>query len=112
MKRILESVCEHLNIIFSFPIISPSALDEQFEQFIMKFGKKYLTREEYERRRDIFYANLKEIEEHNERKTSTYTKGVNQFTDLTKEEFAASIRGMLKSDLHLHTVVLPSLFVT
>ena len=78
-----------------------SNLDERFEQYRKDYGKQY-TEEEIESRREIFDGNLKEIEEHNKRSTSIYTKGVTQFADLTKEEFVAAIRGMLKSDLHVH----------
>ena len=46
---------------------------------------------EFYERRANFEAKLKEIDAHNKRKSSTYTKGVTQFADLTKEEFAFAI---------------------
>lgn len=38
----------------------------------------------------IFYENLAKIEAHNATPGITYTEGVNQFTDLTQEEFVAT----------------------
>ncbi|KAF4686550.1 hypothetical protein FOZ60_005057 [Perkinsus olseni] len=43
--------------------------------------------EEYARRKEIFYRNLQEIDEHNKRGLS-YKKGITPFTHLTAEEFA------------------------
>ena len=40
-------------------------------------------------RLNIFNKNLQNIQAHNQRKDKTYEMGVNQFTDLTEEEFAA-----------------------
>jgi len=45
-------------------------------------------------RRTIFETNLKEIEKHNEKRGNTYTQGINQFTDMTQEEFEALIQGL------------------
>lgn len=38
-------------------------------------------------RRDVFYKNLAEYEEHNSRNDVTYTLGINKFADYTPEEY-------------------------
>lgn len=59
----------------------------QFEEFKTTYGKIY-TLEENVYRFGVFITNLKKINQHNADKTQTYTMGVNQFTDMTNEEFA------------------------
>ena len=46
----------------------------------------YITRKEYDRRLDIFSANLARYEEHN-LSGSSWRMGVTQFSDLTQAEF-------------------------
>lgn len=60
--------------------------DVEFEVFKKKFGKTYEASEETFRM-TIFQENMKKIEEHNADKSQTYEMGVNQFTDMTQEEF-------------------------
>ncbi|XP_060520860.1 cystein proteinase inhibitor protein salarin-like [Cylas formicarius] len=55
-----------------------------------KHGKSYETADEEANRFKIFQDNLKKIREHNEKFEKgevTWTQGVNQFTDLTPDEF-------------------------
>ena len=114
----MESICTHLNIVFSFPVLPPkippgggdeilkpgdrNSFEAQFEQFIMTYERVYIS-EQREIARQVFEENLIEINAHNERPTRTYTKGINQFIDVTREDFATLHIGMLKSDLHVHT---------
>ena len=63
-------------------------------QKYMDFRRKYRSGlvsspEELDYRFSIFQDNLRKHEEHN-RKNSSYTQGVNQFTDLTWEEFKSA----------------------
>ncbi|KAF2904125.1 hypothetical protein ILUMI_02048 [Ignelater luminosus] len=63
----------------------------QWNDFKSKHGKTYATPEEENVRQNIFLQNLKEFEEHNAKYKAglvSYTKGVNQFADITDEEFA------------------------
>ena len=69
----------------------------EFTGFLKKFEKKYESLEALEKRFDIFRQNLKEIFEHNAIYDKNYTMGVNQFTDLTPEEFKADYAGGLFS---------------
>ena len=58
-----------------------------FTNFQEKFGKKYKNLIEIEDRFEIFRANLRTIIMHNLDHTQNFTMGINQFTDLTGEEF-------------------------
>ena len=59
----------------------------EFTRFLKKFEKKYESLEALEKRFDIFRENVKAIFEHNSASHKNFTMGVNQFTDLTPEEF-------------------------
>merc|ERR1712088_724215 len=86
----------HLKVLTFFAIICSSALADQFGKYQTEFGKQYTSPKEYVQRKAIFEANLKEIEKHNENRANTYTMGVNQFTDMTQNEFDALIQGLPK----------------
>merc|ERR1712211_63189 len=61
------------------------------------FGKTY-NGDEFAAREAIYHGNVAKYEAHNADETQTFTMGVNQFTDLTLEEFQAlNIRGFVKS---------------
>lgn len=57
-----------------------------FARFAHRFGKRYESAEEMKRRYEIFSENLKMIRSHNKKRLS-YTLGVNEFADLTWDEF-------------------------
>jgi len=68
-----------------------------FAAYTAAFGKVY-NGNESTTREAIYTANIDEFEAHNADATQTYTKGVNQFSDLTLEEFKAlPIRGYMAS---------------
>jgi C1A family cysteine protease len=60
---------------------------KEFTNFQDKFGKKYSTLKELESRFQIFKNNFINILNHNSDIRQNYTLGVNQFTDLTQDEF-------------------------
>jgi C1A family cysteine protease len=67
----------------------------EFTNFQEKFAKKYGSMEELETRFSIFRKNLIGILAHNADIHQNFTLGVNQFTDLTPEEFRAQyVSGM------------------
>jgi C1A family cysteine protease len=81
-----------------------SFLDEkdewsQFTSFQERFSKKYNSIEEFEARFKIFRSNLHNIIAHNLDTTQNFTMGVNQFTDLTPEEFKSMYVGGLKAEV-------------
>ena len=59
----------------------------QFLNFQAIFNKNYSTFHEIHKRYTIFSENVKRIKEHNRDPTQTFKMGVNQFTDLTVDEF-------------------------
>ena len=66
---------------------------ESFSSFRDTYTKKYSTPEEMEYRFTVFASNLEMIEKHNTDNKSSYTLGVNQFTDMTYEELKAKYLG-------------------
>jgi len=67
----------------------------QFASFKEKFGKTYLSKGEHSLRLDVFKANMKKMEEHN-KSGASWTKAVNQFSDLTEAEFESMYLGGYK----------------
>merc|ERR1712110_699262 len=68
--------------------------DSQWEDFKLKFKKGYRSLEQESERKAIFMDKLDVIEKHNVKNASgesTYMQGVNQFSDLTFEEFQNSV---------------------
>merc|ERR550514_133204 len=82
----------------------------QFEAFKAKFNKEY-SAEEHDSKMAVFADNLKFIREHNARHAAgleTYTVGVNQFTDMSHEEWIAErSRSMYKRQTPYNVVRLP-----
>lgn len=72
---------------------------KQFTNFQGRFSKSYETIVEMEKRFSVFRNNLRNIILHNLDHTQNFTMGVNQFTDLTPEEFKAQFVGGLKQDV-------------
>ena len=70
---------------------------KQFNNFQDRFQKVYNSLEEYQKRFLIFRTNLRSIILHNLDETQNFTMGVNQFTDLTPEEFKGSYVGTVDS---------------
>jgi cathepsin L len=69
---------------------------EQWNEYKQSFGKVYETVEEDIRRFHIFVANQRIVEQHNEEFKNgqhTYELGMNQFADMTNEEFRAVMNG-------------------
>jgi len=68
--------------------------DAQWEEFRLKFKKSYRGIDQESERKAIFMAHLDAIEEHNAKfqaGLSTYKQGINQFSDLTFEEFENTV---------------------
>jgi len=76
-------------LLFCTSLVSPALVQDQFENFKRKFNKNYDEVEEAYRM-SVFESNIKIINEHNKGyKDGRYSwyMGINQFTDLTHEEF-------------------------
>ncbi|KAI4317054.1 hypothetical protein L6164_024965 [Bauhinia variegata] len=72
---------------------SMDKLIDLFESWMSKHGKIYESIEEKLRRFDIFKDNLKHIDETN-RKTKNYWLGLNEFADLSHQEFKNKYLGL------------------
>ncbi|XP_058724246.1 senescence-specific cysteine protease SAG12-like [Vicia villosa] len=67
-----------------------SSIVEAHQQWMIKYGRTYPNNFEMEKRLQIFKENLEYIEKFNKVGNKSYTLGLNQFSDLTSEEFLAS----------------------
>nr|XP_018909848.1 PREDICTED: putative cysteine proteinase CG12163 [Bemisia tabaci] len=67
--------------------LSSLSIRDQFEEFVKKYNKVYLSSQEKESRMEIFAKNLKRYEEMNAADMGTATYGVDQFSDMTADEF-------------------------
>jgi len=76
----------------------------RFEQWIARYGREYKDADEKAKRYSIFKANVERIESFNKATHSGYKLGVNQFADLTNDEF--KLRNRFKS--HVCSTVAPS----
>ena len=69
---------------------------KSFSRFQAEYGKRYSSKAELTTRQAIFESNLQKISEHNAKYLKgevSYEMGVNQFTDLTLDEFQATLTG-------------------
>merc|ERR1712165_411516 len=65
--------------------------NQQWDEFKVQFNKEFRDLKHESERRAVFEANLDTIEAHNvkyEKGLSSYKMGINQFTDMTYEEFS------------------------
>ncbi len=72
---------------------------KQFANFQDRFRKKYENIQELDTRFQVFRSNLRNIILHNLDHTQNFTMGINQFTDLTPEEFKYQYVGGLKAEV-------------
>ena len=72
---------------------------KEFGNFQERFSKRYANIQELESRFAIFRKNFVGILSHNADLTQNFTMGVNQFTDLTPEEFRDQYVGGLKAEV-------------
>jgi C1A family cysteine protease len=82
-----------------FNIDDESVHWKAFTNFQERFSKTYSNIQELETRFAIFRENFIGILSHNADLSQNFTMGVNQFTDLTPEEFRAQYVGRLKAEV-------------
>ncbi|XP_073306290.1 probable cysteine protease RD19D [Primulina huaijiensis] len=70
-----------------------TAAEHRFKNFMLEYGKEYPTRAEYLRRLGVFAANLIKAAEH-QAMDPTAIHGVNQFSDLSEDEFETMYMGV------------------
>jgi len=74
--------------------LSESRLRSEFSDFQTKYGKVYASREEQEKRFNIFKENYGELLKESRSSRRPYTVGVTQFSDLTHQEFKNTFLGL------------------
>jgi len=74
---------------------SSAEILREFSDFKVKFNKVYKDNAEERYRLGVFSHNLRAVNDHN-RGQSSYTRAINQFSDLTQEEFEATYLGGYK----------------
>ena len=91
---------------YDMPTLDADELDnyeifhwKEFSNFQDRFRKHYSSFQELEERFAIFRQNFVDILIHNADLTQNFTMGVNQFTDLTADEFKALYISGLKTEL-------------
>jgi len=86
--------------LFAFASANPTQFSNPaWIDFKSEHGKSYATLEEESSRYSIFLNNLRAIEEHNElyeNGQKSFSMAMNQFGDLTNEEFRAQMNGLKK----------------
>lgn len=85
-------------VLLFLVVVSSTAitLDEQWTAFKAEYKKVYTLSGEDDKRKSIFINNVVDVNEHNVRYNlglETYEKGINEFSDLTFQEFSQSHLG-------------------
>ncbi|KAL6197241.1 hypothetical protein ACLB2K_032850 [Fragaria x ananassa] len=62
-------------------------ISQTFEQWMAKYGRIYPTSQEKGKRFAIFQTNLEYVENFNKQENKPYKLGLNQFSDMTNDEF-------------------------
>ncbi|XVF14539.1 hypothetical protein REPUB_Repub09cG0070100 [Reevesia pubescens] len=70
--------------------LQDASIYEKHEKWMVRYGRVYQDNNEREKRFKIFKENVAHINSFNSANGKTYKLGVNQFADLTNEEFTAS----------------------
>ena len=78
---------------------SESSIAIAHKKWMVKYGRVYLNQTEKNKRFNIFKQNFEYINSFNSAQNSSYQLGLNQFADLTEEEFLASHIGFKGSRL-------------
>ncbi|MBA0623260.1 hypothetical protein Godav_008731 [Gossypium davidsonii] len=98
----MASISQCLALIFDLGIWASQAsscsvpevsMSDRFEQWVSSYSRLYQDAAEKEKRFQIFKENMEYIKSHNTDTNKKYKLGVNEFTDLTNEEFKAMRNG-------------------
>ncbi|KAE9604609.1 hypothetical protein Lal_00011067 [Lupinus albus] len=96
MKQLIFCVCVIL-CLYSYSAMSQtineSSVAKIHEQWMIQYERSYANDIEKEKRLKIFKENLEYIEKFNNNANKSYELGLNQFSDLTMDEFIASYTG-------------------
>ncbi|CAH8298951.1 unnamed protein product [Eruca vesicaria subsp. sativa] len=67
-----------------------TSIADYHQQWMIQFSRAYMNESEKQMRLRVFKKNLEFIENFNNKRNQSYKLGVNEFTDLTDEEFLAT----------------------
>ncbi|XP_009107294.1 zingipain-2 [Brassica rapa] len=76
--------------------LNEKSISDYYQKWMIQFSKVYKDNFEKEMRYKVFKKNLIFIENFNNMGNQSYKLGVNEFTDMTKEEFLATYTGRLR----------------
>ena len=98
METIPSKFLSSLAIVFLLVTLVSRAtaadpLWSSYEKWMSKFGRVYKSGTEKQQRFEVFKANYQFIESTNKQPGLTYKVGLNEFADLTNEEFMAKYVG-------------------
>ncbi|XVF19000.1 hypothetical protein REPUB_Repub11eG0073100 [Reevesia pubescens] len=68
-----------------------ATIENKHEQWMARFGRVYENELEKDKHFKIFKVNLEYVENFNNLENKTYKLGINEFADLTHEEFVAAL---------------------
>ena len=94
MQKSLDKMRGFIIALTFVAACSALSRDAQWEEFKLKYKKGYRNLEQDSERKAIFMSNLDNIEAHNakfEAGQSRYSQAVNQYSDLTFDEFANTV---------------------
>jgi hypothetical protein len=80
-----------LALLISNTFQDQTEVEDDFQNYKTAHGKKYMNAAEEAYRASVFTSNVAIIKTHNADPTNTYTKAVNDFADMTAEEFKRNI---------------------
>ena len=80
-------------------------MSARHEKWMAQYGRVYKDAEEKAHRFEIFKANAEYVQSVNRAENQTYWLGLNQFADLTNEEFKASYLGFKPKSLTVKEVL-------
>jgi len=68
-------------------LVSAVEVVPSYEEYLQQFDKSYASAADYDLHRHIYDQNVADVVAHNADPSQLYRKGVNQFTDMTAEEY-------------------------
>jgi len=86
--------------IFRGGVAAPLHFEDEFNTFLdfrARFAKRYNDIVEFKERFEIFRSNVRDIVFHNFNNQHNYTLGINQFTDLTADEFKTFVQSRVNA---------------